>query len=91
MCCRYFDDVFERDTGKPRPYIGRRASTRSIDARSDFETEDGEERAQRERDDAQVLEYVNRRLQHRKSISGRSDASMFDVDDEEFAAQLDEN
>lgn len=71
--------------------MGRRHSTRSIDARSDFNVDDEEEVAKREADDKQVLEYVNRRLRRQQSISSRKDAATFDMDDEEFVSQLDED
>lgn len=82
----YFDDVFSR--AKPRPYMGRRASTRSIDARSDWnevEEDDEEEAKAREQDDKEVLEYVNKKL--KKVMS--QDEAVFEDDNDEFEAQLD--
>ncbi|TGZ79784.1 Six-hairpin glycosidase [Ascodesmis nigricans] len=79
----YFDDVWSR-SNKPKPFMSRRHSTRSIDARSDFVADDDE----RQKDDEKVLEYVNRRLKRAMSISGKSET--FDQDDEEFEGQLEE-
>ncbi|KAF8533147.1 Six-hairpin glycosidase-like protein [Trichophaea hybrida] len=87
----YFDDIFSRVPKKPQPFLGRRHSTRSIDARSDWDDEDEEDRKAREKDDEEVLEYVNHRLKRVMSISGASavgdPAADEDVDAEE---QLDE-
>jgi hypothetical protein len=78
----YFDDIFNR-VSKPKPYMGRRASTRSIDARSDFGDDDDEtERREREKDDEQVSDYVSDRLQR-----VRSHASVFDNEDDEYEVQ----
>lgn len=83
----YFDDIFSR-VSKPKPYMGRRQSTRSIDARSDWggdedEDEDEEERMARERDDEEVLSYVTQQLQRVKS-----NVSVFGVEDDELEASL---
>ena len=85
----YFDDIFSR-VKKPRPFMGRRYSTRSMDARSDLD-EDEDERAAREKDDREVLEYVNHRLKRVMSISGRSNPEDDEAEqDFEFEEQLDE-
>jgi hypothetical protein len=84
----YFDDIFSRVTKKPQPFLGRRHSARSIDVRSDWtEDEDEEERKARERDDEEVLEYVNHRLKRVMSVSG----SAAEDSDNDFEEQLDEN
>lgn len=78
----YFDDIFNR-ISKPKPYMGRRASTRSIDARSDWAEEDeetDEQKKEREKDDEEVSGYVSARLERVKSH-----ASVFDNEDEEYA------
>lgn len=82
----YFDDIFSRVAKKPRPYMGRRHSTtRSIDARSDWnDEEDEEERKARERDDQEVLQYVNNRLKRAMSTSVKSDAEDTVGSDNEF-------
>jgi hypothetical protein len=73
----YFDDIFSR-ASKPKPFMGRRQSTRSIDARSDWGgDEDEEERLAREKDDEEVLGYVNQQLQRVKS-----NVSVFGVEDD---------
>lgn len=83
----YFDDVFSR-TRKPRPYISRRASTRSMDLRSDWAEDDevDEDRKAKEKDDEEVLEYVNHRLK-RMSV----DQSAFGDEEleDEFESRLD--
>lgn len=56
----YFDDVFTRGQKTPRPYGARRASMRSIDARSDFGSVadgDGGDEV-----DAKVMEWVTYKL-----------------------------
>jgi len=63
--------------------MGRRASTRSIDARSDWAEEDeetDEQKREREKDDEEVSGYVSARLERVKSH-----ASVFDNEDEEYA------
>lgn len=94
----YFDDVLSRTVKSPRPFLGRRSSTsRSIDARSDWNEElEKEEREEKEReererkeDDEQVLEIVNRKLKRVLSFNeGKNGTGGEDEDD--FEAQLDE-
>ncbi|KAI5799982.1 Six-hairpin glycosidase-like protein [Geopyxis carbonaria] len=85
----YFDDVFSRVTKKPKPFMGRRHSMRSIDARSDWtEDDDPEEKAAREKDDEEVLDYVNKKLKRVLSVSGKG-GDVFERD-EDFEGQLDE-
>lgn len=81
----YFDDIFSR-ASKPKPYMGRKERSRSIDARSDFPDDDDEEaeRRQREIDDEQVNDYVSNRLQRVKSH-----ASVFDEEHDEYEVQKD--
>lgn len=97
----YFDDIFSRVAKKPHAYMGRRHSTRSIDARSDWtntetatvkdeDFEDEKERKAREQDDKEVLEYVNNKLKRVLSVSkGKDDEEAIDLSDD-FEAQLDE-
>lgn len=87
----YFDEIFSKNT-RPKPYIGsRRMSTRSIAARSDFESEtedDHDHEKQRETDDTYVLDYVNSQLQR---VQSRDTPFDFDPDggENEFEAQAD--
>lgn len=85
----YFDDIFTRGKKKPPAVTGRRQSTRSrsIDARSDWEEKDEEDRKARERDDEEVLLYVNHRLTRMASIGVQSNV---DADEGDFEEQLDE-
>lgn len=83
----YFDDIFTRGQ-KPPSFTGRRQSSRSIDARSDWDEGDEGDRKARERDDEEVLHYVNQRLKRVMSISGQSDAGA--EADDDFEEQLDE-
>ncbi|KAF8460259.1 Six-hairpin glycosidase-like protein [Kalaharituber pfeilii] len=66
----YFDEIFSKHA-RPKPYMGRRSSMRSIAGRSDFSTdaEGDDEEVDKERvlDDSYVLEYVNNQLQRVKS------------------------
>jgi hypothetical protein len=81
----YFDDIFSRVSKKPNPSINRRMSTRSIDARSDWNDEDDEEKKARQKDDEEVLEYVNHRLKRVMSVSIPNGEF-----DDDFEEQLDE-
>jgi hypothetical protein len=81
----YFDDIFSR-VSKPKPYMGRRASTRSIDARSDWAEDDDEtedQKREREKDDEEVLGYVSNQL---KRVT--SHASVFDDHDDEYEVSV---
>ncbi|RPB05432.1 Six-hairpin glycosidase [Choiromyces venosus 120613-1] len=81
----YFDDIFSR-VSKPKPYMGRRASTRSIDARSDWgegEDETEEQRREREKDDEEVYGYVSNQL---KRV--RSHVSVFDDEEDEYEVHV---
>ena len=69
--------------------MSRRASTRSIDARSDYADDDDDKKA-REKDDQEVLEYVNTRLKRVMSIGSKSTGDDSIDTDDEFEAQLDE-
>lgn len=87
----YFDDVLSRTAKVPRPYLGRRSSTsRSIDARSDWK-DDIDNDPERQEDDAQVLEIVNRKLKRVLSFNKdkNSGENGFEGEDD-FEAQLDE-
>lgn len=73
----YFDEIFSK-AARPKPYMGRRMSTRSIANRSDFtaetpgaEDEDEEQEQERQRavDDSYVLDYVTSQLQRVRSHS----------------------
>ena len=93
----YFDEVFSRYS-QPKPFFGRRASSRSIGVRSDLgASEDGtktpsefdedelaRQEREREEDDKHVREYVDTKLRR-----VRSNSIVFD-DEDEFEAQLDE-
>ena len=64
----YFDEVFSK-VARPKPFMGRRMSMRSIAARSDFAAdEEEEEERQRVIDDTHVLDYVTSQLQRVKSF-----------------------
>ncbi|KAG0643979.1 Six-hairpin glycosidase-like protein [Tuber brumale] len=81
----YFDDIFSR-VSKPKPYMGRRASTRSIDARSDWAEDDEEtedRKREREKDDEEVMGYVSNQL---KRVT--SHASVFDDHDDEYEVSV---
>lgn len=96
----YFDDIFARHVGEkamgastPKPPPFRRSSTtRSIGARSDFDTsvdgsehgDDEEQRKEREESDAHIAKYVSEKLERVRSNGSEE----FDNEDE-FEAQLD--
>lgn len=90
----YFDEIFSK-TARPKPFMSRRMSTRSIGARSDISTDhegdgdDDEVEKQRMIDDSYVLDYVSSQLQRVKSHD-----TTFDFDpnegENEFEAQADD-
>lgn len=89
----YFDEIFSK-AARPKPYMGRRMSTRSIANRSDFapetpgsegEPDDQEQERQRAVDDSYVLDYVTSQLQRVRSHSITFDPN--DDEENEFEAQ----
>jgi len=95
----YFDEIFTKiPNSRPKPFTGRRASSRSIGFRSDVSDDqsddwtgvddNGEDRQaqEREKDDKYVLDYVANQL---KRV--QTNGSVFDDEDEEdeFAVKAD--